>query len=246
VGRALLAVAFTALLQAQAFRAEVHDGTSGLPVAGALLQIKDPSGAVLAERLTDGDGLVTGRIYAGATVVFMVRRIGYRPFVSDLVVLPDTGTTVLRFGLEAGAYELPELETRATRASILDRTGFTDRARTGFGHFIDPETIDARRNGARLVTDLVMTVPGVTIAPTLRGGSTIRFTGMGSLSARCGAPRVFIDGMQVTAEELDDVVQPLDVLAIELYRRPAEVPARFGGSEGGCGVIAIWSRRGPR
>jgi hypothetical protein len=243
---ALAAVALTGQARAQAFRAEIHDATSGLPVAGALLQIKDPSGAVLAEKLTDPDGLVTGRVYAGATVIFMVRRIGYRPFISDLVVLPDTGTSVLRFGLESGAYELPELETRATRASILDRTGFTDRSRSGFGHFVDPETIDARRRSAFRVADFVMTVPGVTIVPTVRGGSAIRFTGMGSLSARCGTPRVFIDGMQVTADELDDVVQPLDVLAIEVYRRPAEIPARFGGSESGCGVIAIWSRRGPR
>ena len=32
--------------------------------------------------------------------------------------------------------------------------------------------------------------------------------------------------------------------AIEVFRRPSEVPARYGGAESGCGVILIWTLRG--
>lgn len=238
--------ATSARVSAQAFRAEVRDLATGHPVVGALLQIKDTTGALLAERLTDAEGLVTGRIMAGATVVFAVARIGYRRFVSDAVVIADTGVTSLAFRLEAGAYELPEIVSRAAVTTMLDRSGFTERARSGFGHFVGPEAVDARRERALRVGDYVTTVPGVTIVPTVRGGSVIRFTGMASVSARCATPRVFIDGMRVTADEIDDALSPADVLAIEVYRRPAEVPTAFGGSESGCGVIAIWSRRGAR
>ena len=89
-------------------------------------------------------------------------------------------------------------------------------------------------------------VPGVTIVPTSRGGTTVRFTGIGSLSTPCGGPRVFVDGMEVTVDALDEVLAPIDVLAIEVYRRPAETPGRFGSPRSGCGVIALWTRRGPR
>jgi hypothetical protein len=33
--------------------------------------------------------------------------------------------------------------------------------------------------------------------------------------------------------------------AVEVYRSAAEVPVEYGGSNAGCGVILLWSRRGP-
>ena len=38
--------------------------------------------------------------------------------------------------------------------------------------------------------------------------------------------------------------EPGEVEAIEAYDSPASMPAEFGGSRAGCGVIVIWTRRG--
>ena len=43
-------------------------------------------------------------------------------------------------------------------------------------------------------------------------------------------------------KHLDDIVEPANIAGIEIYRSPAELPARFGGAESACGVIVIWTR----
>ncbi len=43
---------------------------------------------------------------------------------------------------------------------------------------------------------------------------------------------------------IDDYVMPNEVEAIETYDSPGSLPAEFGGSRAGCGVIVIWTRRG--
>ena len=37
-----------------------------------------------------------------------------------------------------------------------------------------------------------------------------------------------------------------EVIAVEVYRGPSETPAEFLDSGSRCGVIVIWTRRGPR
>jgi hypothetical protein len=49
-------------------------------------------------------------------------------------------------------------------------------------------------------------------------------------------------GAEPTA--VDDVVFAGDVLAIEIFRTPAEIPSEFNGPNAGCGVIVLWTRRG--
>jgi hypothetical protein len=45
---------------------------------------------------------------------------------------------------------------------------------------------------------------------------------------------------------VDDVVDPRDIEAIEVYRSGADVPAQFGGMGPftRCGVVVVWTRRG--
>jgi hypothetical protein len=70
-------------------------------------------------------------------------------------------------------------------------------------------------------------------------------------------PLVYIDGVLVThtsfsgkgvgeaageAAAAIDMVHPLDVAGIEIYRGPAQTPGEFGGSNARCGVIVVWTR----
>ena len=57
-------------------------------------------------------------------------------------------------------------------------------------------------------------------------------------------PAVFIDGVRIRggAATIDELVSPLDIAGIEIYRGPADVPVEFGGPGTNCGAIVIWTR----
>ncbi|HEX5726903.1 MAG TPA: hypothetical protein VFX98_15620, partial [Longimicrobiaceae bacterium] len=58
-------------------------------------------------------------------------------------------------------------------------------------------------------------------------------------------PRLFLDGVPAsTGGPIDEVIEPMNVEAIEVYRGAAEIPAQYGGSSSACGVIVIWTRSG--
>lgn len=239
----LLALGVTGA-SAQSFRAMVKDSATGIPLEGALLRILDSTGATLAQRETDDRGLVTGQITGEAVVYFAVTRIGYRPFLSQPVALGGAPVG-LSFGLASQAFSLPDLEVRAFFASALDRTGFTDRERFGFGHFIDPSKIERQRPSALYLLDYLRNIPGVTITQGSNGTRGLRFSGVASANRGCNAPKVYVDGVSMgTGPDLDALVMASDVMAIEVYRRPVEIPAEYGGSSSACGVLLIWTRRG--
>jgi hypothetical protein len=161
------------------------------------------------------------------------------------------------------------------RETFLQHVGFYERQKADFGHFVTREDIE-HRAPARMTDLLsaVPGVRLVPSASGLSRAS-IGFRGSRLSQGGVCHPRVFVDnlvvirgdarprgldvqGFRETATEanrdpaerpeiaLDDVVQPDDVEAIEVYRRGVEVPARFGGTstQTQCGVIVIWTRSG--
>ena len=111
------------------------------------------------------------------------------------------------------------------------------RGMRGWGKFITREQIDSI-NPIDLKMMLGM-VPGV-----YENDRGVTFP-------MCGSPHVWVDGQDMTrlegsyaqAEFLSYMV-PSEVQAVEVYTRPLTVPAEFLGGNP-CGVIAIWTKRGP-
>jgi hypothetical protein len=108
------------------------------------------------------------------------------------------------------------------------------------GRFVLREEIEQRSQ--RLATDLLITA-GVNVV-----GQALYMKRLGC------APTVYLDGIKVTHREppqpgeafdAANILLPFDIEGIEVYAGAASVPPEFGGSSAGCGVIAIWSRRGP-
>jgi hypothetical protein len=71
------------------------------------------------------------------------------------------------------------------------------------------------------------------------GGAMVR----GEIPSPLGFPT---PGAGPTYEAADAVnlVHPMDVVAIEVYRGAAETPGQYIDSNSRCGVILIWTRRG--
>ena len=129
-------------------------------------------------------------------------------------------------------------------AAYLARSGYTERKRTGQGVYLDGAKLDERRKGARQLADVLRAIPGVSRIAVQGDHGAIQLRGMESISRPCGIPLIYLDGMVVATSsprELNTMVNPQHLLAIEVYRGPSELPSEYSGAESGCGVILIWT-----
>lgn len=193
-------------------------------------------GIVRGERLQqfvtttpDGKFLLSG-VPAGV-VPLRIRRLGYAIQFLD-VDSRETSASTLEIVLKEVASTLDEVMIPAHETRLR---GFYDRRqqRATFGRFLDQDEI--HRHGARYSSDLFRNVPGVTVGAGSGGGNTIRIRGC--------QPMVWMDGQRVLGAELDEVIQPGEIAAIEFYPSNAGVPAQF--LERGnrlCGAVLVWTR----
>lgn len=250
---------------AQTLRVIVTDSLTGAPLAGATIRTLDTAGAVQS---TTSDTLGTATLTLGhlGPYTVTVHRVGFQAWESREVLIQEAPDSTFRVLLVRVAVTLPSIEVAERADRYLGQVGFYDRERLGQGHHMDPAAVEALAGRSRTVTDLLAMVPGAQIVSTTAGrmGTLPHLTGVLSLERPCTTPRVLIDGIVVLRDHaedwdpklpgrvpietlvglLDSAITPTDVLAIEVYRRPAEIPARYGGSEAACGVILIWSKRG--
>jgi hypothetical protein len=57
-----------------------------------------------------------------------------------------------------------------------------------------------------------------------------------------------VDGARVTYDlqnDINAVVNPEQVEAIEVFRGPSEIPVQYNDNNSQCGVILIWTRKEP-
>jgi hypothetical protein len=137
------------------------------------------------------------------------------------------------------------------------------RMASGYGNFILAEDITERNPGR--VTDLLQGAPGLQV---MLGGRALY-----SSRSLC-APVVYIDDVRIThgtgasalrqdtapntlrgqvgedegvwAAEAVNLIHPQHIQAIEIYSGPGSTPGQYLDSRSRCGVILIWTRRGPR
>jgi len=193
-------------------------------------------GIIRGERLqqffttsADGKFLLTGVVKG--VVPLRIRRLGYAIQFLDVDTRTPASNTV-EIVLKTVANELDEVTVAAGEGRLR---GFYDRKqqRASFGQFLEED--DIRRHGARYSSDLFRSVPGITVGAGSGGGNTIRIRGC--------QPMVWMDGQRVFGAELDEVVQPGEIAAIEFYPSNAGVPAQF--MERGnrlCGAVLVWTK----
>lgn len=235
---ALLAVALVACLTsrlgaAQVVRGQVVDSISGAPVAGAALALRNEAGASVdsAEAASDGSFVLSSPAWGRFVVV--VKRIGYRPLVSDPMPLRGADTVFADYQLTPLPTHLSPVVVDAQAAvqyahvRYLERQGFFKRRAWAHGKFLDPEYIAWRAEHAWNADDL------------LRGRAMV----MGVVGTsrgyrlRCGKAAFFIDDRLFPGRDLDQAIDPDDVLAIEIYDG-SMLPSRFYGS---CAIV-VWTK----
>ncbi len=205
--------------EAQVLAGTVLDSVSGKPIVGARVLLLDSAGTAMTARVS-------------------------LSLPSNPITL-DTVTVVAK-----------EIERRLP---YLADAGFYRRRQEGFGHFLTRDEIDKR--DPLILTDLLHGMsgvrvtcggqqrgpsqggPGVQCTVTMRAANTMFFRG------KCN-PSVVLDGVLLqpggTASgglSLDDVVNPFNIEALEVYPGPEGVPVQYSGYLSPCGAIIVWSRR---
>ena len=177
----------------------------------------------------DGKFLLTG--VARGMVPLRFRRLGYAMQSFDV----DTrvpSSSALDIVLKTVASELEEVTIAANEHSKLREFYEHKQQRSSFGLFMEQQEILKR--GPANPSDLFRTVPGVVVA-SASGGNTMRIRGC--------QPMVWLDGQRVPGAELDEVIHPSEIAAIEFYPSNAGIPAQY--LERGnrlCGSVLVWTR----
>jgi len=201
----------------------------GLPVSDVEV------GIIRGERLqqfvitaADGKFLLAG--VTPGVVPLRIRRLGYAMQFLDVDARIPSATT-LQIVLKSVPSELEDVTIAANEGRLHE---FYERKqqRGTFGRFLVQR--DIRRLGATHSSDLFRTVPGIVIRAA-SGGNTMRIRGC--------QPMVWLDGQRVPGAELDEVIQPSEIAAIEFYPSNAGIPAQYLERENRlCGLVLVWTR----
>ena len=180
---------------------------------------------------TDSRGRFNLGEYTAGALSFRVRRLGYEARTVDVQIGSGNQNHV-----EIVLTIIPEELANVVVTGAPGRLGeFFQRRqhRAAFGRFMDQE--DIRRKGPRFASDLFRNVPGTSVKTNPGGGNAIRI--------RNCQPMVLIDGQRSPGAELDEVVSPGDIAAIEFYPSAAGVPPQYlERSNRLCGLILVWTK----
>jgi hypothetical protein len=213
---------------------------TGLPIPGAQVMVNGVGTVAVSDSMGRAHGMV---VRTGVRLV-QVQRVGY---------LPESFTAEFRPGeaveaevdMQRAPVELEGLTVRGLMPSTTLRSvGFYDRRKVGFGRFVDSEELYRRKDS--YLSSLMRTIPGVNVIACgppacISGGYRLMASGGASSMAPSCPMRIFLDGMQVRNEDIDQLnVRALE--GVEVYPRQAGIPAQYAGTGSSCGVVLLWTR----
>lgn len=142
------------------------------------------------------------------------------------------------FGRLAAAQSLPAVGVTAEANDVpLRLMDFERRRHTGRGQYLTEKEI--LQLNAYNLADAVKGLRGVTYEC---GGGLGCFIRMTRAPMRCLPEYIVDDHVQ---NDFGPYTPIRDIVGVEVYTGPAEVPGEYAGRNSGCGVVVIWTRAGP-
>ena len=225
-----LTVAPVSLLPAQTLRGTVVDSSTSQPLPSVIVELVHADGQVVARGESQRDGRFSVRARDPGAYRVRAHLIGFRPFESPALILAPRRDTTLELRLAAVPVQLEGVTVEVVQDELLLQRGYYRRRESERGTFLDPAAVEKRALKAKVATDVLIGIPGVTIyqgAPRFRN---------------CPNPRIYIDGGE-SGMDIMWSLQPNDILAVEVYRGPSQIPLVYGGTNTPCGVLLIWTKR---
>ncbi|MFQ5703653.1 MAG: carboxypeptidase regulatory-like domain-containing protein [Gemmatimonadales bacterium] len=235
---------------AQTIQGVVIDELSGRAVPSVAVLLFDTDGKLRAGRVSDSTGAYTITAPLPGKYSVRVERDGYAALSTPPIELAASDNIELELRLSRKATELDPVTVtgKAERPAPGPLADFYRRKERGIGAFVTREDIEAR--GVPDFTDVLRNVGHhVRIVSMPAGVSqvfTVRFSGTGGAQEIC-PPVVYYDGFKLgSIDEInpDQFFITSDIEGIEAYAR-LSVPPEFQDRDSGCGVVVVWSKRGP-
>jgi hypothetical protein len=238
--RCSLLVLFGVLASAPTAHAQVLSGAlleagSESPLADGLVTLLTEDSVVIAQLWTDSVGAFSFTLPRDGSYRLRGEQFGYRRATSPALHVGSRDTLEVEFSLARDAVVLEPLVVKArSRRLTTAARRFYDRAESAaFGTFITRAEIQ-KAHPIRS-TELLHRIPGVQVTPIM-GGNEVMIRG------NC-RPSVYVDGVRINGyRSIDDLVQPLELEGIEVYRSADQAPPEFTGLRAGCAAILIWTR----
>jgi hypothetical protein len=215
--------------------------SAGAPVAGASVDLDRaerwlPVAADGAFRLAD--------VAPGEHAV-RARAVGYAESTARVLVAAG-GEARADVVLRRAAAPLDTVRTIAAPTRRWGPADFDERRRAGRGVFITRGDFESRAPSR--MSDLLLRIPGIERRPytTDYGGTDyqIVFRGTSTIKGKACPPAVYVDGkpFDLGNDDIDRLLRPNDVDAVEVYRTGGHVPPQFVGPTSRCEVIVLWTR----
>jgi hypothetical protein len=247
--------------QAQTINGRLMEVETDQAISLGLIILMTESGDSITSTVTNGQGRFSVTAPEAGSFVLIASAFGFKETRAGVFELGSGGEMDIEFRIAAAPMPIDGLIISLQRPVLqhqLVKNGFVRRVTRGLGHFITP--VDIERSAARSTADLFRGISGVLLQ--MPGGNLNAFAGEALRLQGAGGfctPTIYLDGARMSIDQTRDL--PIEVLAplamidaIEIYRRPSEVPIEYGMtgagmsvsegqmSEGVCGVVVIWSR----
>lgn len=220
-------------------RGRIVVADSGRAVAGAHIGLAPGLSAT-----TDQNGAWTIDGVPLGTQMLEVRALGFHRESRAVDVVADEQQPLQEVALQSFGAILAAVQVSANRSGsgTAALREFADRRRRGgMGRFFDADAL-ARRNPT-VISDLLRTMPGFIGDGSLMMKGNFS-DGAGGFDSNCAA-EVYVDGhllRGISASELDGLVRPEYVIAMEVYSAGSPKPAEFESGMSGCGAVVIWQK----
>jgi hypothetical protein len=207
-------------------------GADGKPLEGAQVYLV---GTAVGAR-ADSRGIFHLSGLPAGTQTVEVRLLSYSPKRYTVDLSPQRESRLAAV-MDAKAQVLGEVTVQGKPTSSIP--GFDDRAKRGLGTFLNRQDIENRQS--ILTTDLFRTIPGLTVG---FDGSNYIVQSSRSLGNGCQV-QWYLDGSPFdnSSNDLDQMLRPDDIEAIEVYKSASEVPVQYQGRDASCGTILVWTKR---
>ncbi|MDX1646316.1 MAG: carboxypeptidase regulatory-like domain-containing protein [Longimicrobiales bacterium] len=256
LGVGLLTGASAEGAHAQTITGTLMEVETDQPISLGLVMMMTEEGDSITSTVTNSEGEFTVSAEEPGSFILVASAFGFKETAAGVFELGDDGEMEVEFRIAAAPMPIDGILVALQKPVFehnLVRNGFVRRITRGLGRFVTPADIED--SAARTSADLLRGIPGVHV--TLPGGGLYAYQGevvrLVSNNDYC-APTIYLDGTRLspdlTSQMAFDEIAPLQVVdAIEVYRRPAEIPVEYGQTGSGssygsgpCGVIVIWTK----
>ncbi len=232
----------------QTLRGTVWDTTSEQPVVSAHVVVFNATGAKMGDTVTTSGGQFTFHLAAPGDYTLLASAMGYSASTAPIALSSTFEASVLLL-TAPNAVLLDTLTVVAEKGvRYLSEVGFYRRQRMAFGHFLTRADID--KHSPVVMTDALRGLAGVRVVcrrsqscdVAMRAARTTFIRGV------C-RPSVVLDGVVLRVGGvgggllLDDLLNPFNIEAVEVYPDAAGVPVQYQGYMSPCGAILAWSQR---